>query len=333
MPAQMIINKREPWQDALVEASITPQALLEQLQLPAEDAYVDAKFPLRVPQSFIRRMQIGNRYDPLLLQVLPDVQEQQTVSGFVLDPLQEKKASPIPGLLHKYKSRVLVVVTGGCAVHCRYCFRRHFPYDEHALDKGQWQAILAYLRAHPEVNEVILSGGDPLLLKDATLAKLFSDIATISSIRRIRIHSRIPVVLPERLTVNFWRTLADSLLPVILVLHSNHANEIANEVIPALAPAAALRVTLLNQAVLLNGINDTVQAQVDLSEALFAAGVMPYYLHLFDPVQGARHFDVPETQATQLMQELCLELPGFLVPKLVREEAGQGSKTAKGFSL
>jgi EF-P beta-lysylation protein EpmB len=327
MPAQMIINKREPWQDALAQASITVEALFQQLQLPLESVYEDHSFPLRVPPSFIRRMEAGNRQDPLLLQVLPQRQEQQPRPGFVTDPLQEAEASPVPGLLHKYKSRVLLVVTGGCAVHCRYCFRRHFPYDEHALSKEQWQQIKGYLQSHPEVNEVIFSGGDPLLLKDATLAKLFADIATIPHICRIRIHTRIPVVLPERLTVNFWRTLADSALPIILVLHSNHANEINGEVVSALAPAAAQRVTLLNQAVLLAGINDSTEAQANLSEALFAAGVLPYYLHLLDPVQGASHFDVPEQRAVQLMQALLRELPGFLVPKLVREEAGKKSKS------
>jgi len=284
-------------------------------------------FPLRVPQSFILRMEPGNPNDPLLLQVLPQSQEQVRVPGFVPDPLGEGQASPLKGLLHKYKSRVLLVVTGGCAIHCRYCFRRHFPYDDHAISKEQWLAIKAYLHSHPEVNEVIFSGGDPLLLKDATLAKLFSDLEQIPHIRRIRIHTRIPVVLPERLTTNFWRTLADCKLPIVLVLHSNHANEINGEVIFAIAPAASQRVTLLNQAVLLAGINDSVQAQRDLSEAHFSAGILPYYLHLLDRVEGTSHFEVSEEKAVQLMQELLLELPGFLEPKLVREESGKGSKS------
>jgi KamA family protein len=195
------------------------------------------------------------------------------------------------------------------------------------LSKEQWESIKQYLQEHPEINEVILSGGDPLLLKDATLAKLFNDIGAIPSIRRIRIHSRIPIVLPDRLTVNFWRTLSNADCPVILVSHANHGNEINSEVKEALAPAAQSRITLLNQAVLLAGVNDTVKAQVDLSEALFSAGILPYYLHLLDPVQGASHFDVPKDEAIVLMKNLSLELPGFLLPKLVREEAGRGSKT------
>ncbi len=326
MAAQMIINKREPWQEALSAASITTEALFKQLQLPDMPVHLDPSFPLRVPQSFIRRMQLGNPQDPLLLQVLPQPREQDTPAGFVQDPLNENQASPLKGLLHKYKSRVLLVVTGGCAIHCRYCFRRHFPYDDHAISKEQWQRLRDYLQSHSEVNEVIFSGGDPLLLKDATLARLFEDIGRIPHIRRIRIHTRIPVVLPERLTTNFWRTLGDCKLPVILVLHSNHANEINGEVVSAIAPASSQRVTLLNQAVLLAGINDSVEAQAQLSEALFAAGILPYYLHLLDPVQGASHFDVPEEQAVGIMQQLLLELPGFLVPKLVREVAGEGSK-------
>lgn len=327
MAAQMIINKREKWQEALAQASITAADLFKQLELPLDSRYADSNFPLRVPQSFIRRMEPGNPQDPLLLQVLPQVREQDNSAGFVADPLNEGQASPLTGLLHKYKSRVLLVITGGCAIHCRYCFRRHFPYDDHAISKEQWLAIKAYLQSHPEVNEVIFSGGDPLLLKDATLAKLFSDIQCISHIRRIRIHTRIPIVLPERMTTNFWRTLSDCQLPIVLVLHSNHAHEINGEVIRAIAPAASQRITLLNQAVLLAGINDSVKAQRDLSEALFAGGILPYYLHLLDPVQGASHFDVPEEQAVQLMQQLLLELPGFLVPKLVREEPGKGSKS------
>lgn len=327
MAAQMIINKRERWQDALTEASISVEALLRQLELPIELAVVDPQFPLRVPQSFLRRMEVGNPQDPLLLQVLPQIKERDTTPGYVADPLNEKAASPLNGLLHKYKNRVLLMVTGGCAVHCRYCFRRHFPYDEHAISKEQWQKIKTYLHAHPEVNEVIFSGGDPLLLKDATLARLFEDLQTISHIKRIRIHSRIPVVMPERMTTNLWRTFADCQLPIILALHSNHANEINGEVISAIAPAASQRITLLNQAVLLAGINDSVEAQRDLSEAVFAAGVLPYYLHLLDPVQGASHFAVSADKAKQLMQQLQLELPGFLLPRLVREEPGMGSKT------
>jgi L-lysine 2,3-aminomutase len=323
----MIINKREPWQDALAAASLTAEALFQELKLPASACYVDPTFPLRVPRSFIRRMEVGNLQDPLLLQVLPQQQEQVSVPGFVQDPLNELDVSPLKGLLHKYRSRVLLVVTGGCAIHCRYCFRRHFPYDEHAISKEQWKKLQVYLQSHPEINEVILSGGDPLLLKDGTLARLFEDIQRIPHIRRIRIHSRIPVVLPERMTTNFWRTVGDCKLPIVLVLHSNHANEINGEVISALAPAAAQRITLLNQAVLLAGVNDSVAAQRNLSEILFAGGIMPYYLHLLDPVQGSSHFDVAEKQAVQIMKQLLLELPGYLVPKLVREQPGEGSKS------
>jgi EF-P beta-lysylation protein EpmB len=327
MAGYMTISEREKWQEELARASITAEDLFKQLRLPVESLYVDRNFPLRVPDSFVRRMELGNIQDPLLLQVLPQAREQVLATGFVSDPLQEKQVVPLKGLLHKYKSRVLLVVTGGCAIHCRYCFRRHFPYDEHAITKEQWLAIKLYIQSHPEVNEVILSGGDPLILKEVSLAKLFSDIESIPHIRRIRIHTRIPIVLPERMTVSFWQMLDDCKLPIILVLHSNHANEINDEVVKAIRPAASKGITLLNQAVLLSGINNSVEAQVNLSEALFAAGVMPYYLHLLDPVQGASHFNVSEEKAVQLMKALLLELPGFLVPTLVREEPGKGSKT------
>lgn len=329
MGAQMIINKRESWQQSLSEASMTVEELLTRLKLPMELAHKDPHFPLRVPPSYLRRIEPGNPADPLLLQVLPQVQEQAGSAGFVPDPLQENQTpvNPLKGLLHKYDSRVLLVVTGGCAIHCRYCFRRHFPYDDQAISKERWQAIKAYLLSHPNVNEVILSGGDPLLLKDASLVKLFEEIQSIPHIKRIRIHTRIPVVMPERMTTNLWRSLGECRLPVVMVLHSNHAQEINNEVISALAPAQAMRVTLLNQSVLLKGINDSAEALCDLSESLFQAGVMPYYLHLLDRVQGASHFDVPAERAKELMQQVLLRLPGYLVPKLVREEPGQLSKT------
>ena len=324
----MRINRREPWQDALAQSSLSALELLDLLQLPADMvAASDHGFPLRVPRSFIDRMIPGDPDDPLLLQVLPRAEEGLQPIGFVADPLEESRFSPIPGLLHKYQSRVLLMVSGGCAIHCRYCFRRHFPYDEHAISQSAWQKIYAYLMEHTEVNEVILSGGDPLMLKDGPLAGLFRQIKQIPHIRRLRIHTRIPVVLPERMTKNLWRTLDDAGLPVVLVLHANHAQELNEEVASALAPAREYKVTLLNQAVLLAGVNDQADALCDLSEQLFRAGVLPYYLHALDPVKGTAHFHVSDERAIALMQEVLARLPGYLVPKLVREEAGKAHKS------
>jgi EF-P beta-lysylation protein EpmB len=233
----------------------------------------------------------------------------------------------VPGLLHKYSNRVLFIVRGGCAVNCRYCFRRHFPYQENSNNKQQWQQALDYIQAKPEINEVIFSGGDPLMANDEQLAWLINQLEQISHLKRLRIHTRLPVVMPSRVTDEFVQMLQQSSLRCILVMHINHANELAGELPAALAKLADAGISMFNQAVLLADINDNADVLVELHERLFDHRIQPYYLHLLDKVEGASHFDVSEAHAVLLMRELLARLPGFLVPKLVREIGGEQSKT------
>lgn len=257
---------------------------------------------------------------------MPRHQEFLTKSGFNKDPLLEQDNNQ-PGLLHKYKSRVLVMFKTGCAVNCRYCFRRHFPYQENQLNKRSLIDALSYIKADKNINEVILSGGDPLMAKDDAISWFLDELEQIPQIKRMRIHSRLPVVIPARITEQLCERLAKSPLKIIFVNHINHANEIDSDFKNAMNMLKQANVLLLNQAVILKDVNDTVDAQINLSEALFDANVLPYYLHLLDKVEGASHFDIDEAQAIKIMAELLEALPGFLVPKLVREIGGQKSKT------
>lgn len=279
-------------------------------------------FPLRVPRPYIARMRRRDPGDPLLRQVLPTSCEAEPAPGYAVDPLGEAHAVVDAGVLKKYRGRALVIATGACAVHCRYCFRRHFPYAEHRQDMSF--GSLEVLRRDPTIREVILSGGDPLMLTDGHLARLLSEVAGIDHVTRIRVHTRLPVVIPQRVTSALTETLANVPQRVVVVLHFNHPNEIDQ------ACAAALsrlhRVTLLNQSVLLHGINDDVDALAELSEQLFAVGVLPYYLHMPDAVAGTAHFDVPERRAVALHRQLMARLPGYLVPRLVREVPGGAAK-------
>ena len=286
------------------------------------DAQPCVGFPLRVPRPYIQRMRHGDAADPLLRQVLPLASEAASTSGYVADPLEETAAVVGPGALHKYAGRVLMIATGACAVHCRYCFRRHFPYAQHQQG-GEFPALDA-IRDDPSVCEVILSGGDPLLLTDRHLARLIERIGTIRHVTRLRIHTRLPVVIPQRVTAALIDLLTNAPQKVVLVLHFNHGNEIDADCVRALH---ALRCfTLLNQSVLLRGVNDRADALCELSERLFDAGVLPYYLHLTDAVAGTAHFDVPERHATEIHGRLTARLPGYLVPKLVREVPGAPAK-------
>jgi EF-P beta-lysylation protein EpmB len=271
-------------------------------------------------------MRRGDPDDPLLRQVLPIDREMIRVKGFTTDPVGELARPPSDGVLHKYRGRALVMVTGACGVHCRYCFRRHFSYSDHAVAGGDLQAVISRIAADPEITEVILSGGDPLTLPDVQLEVLARSLAAVPSVRRLRIHTRLPVVLPQRVDAGLAVWLGGLGVPVIVVVHVNHANEIDSEVRRALAALDATGVTLLNQAVLLAGVNDSADALADLSEALFEAGVLPYYLHLLDPVEGAAHFEVPEEKAILLHTELTNRLSGYLVPRLVREVEGAPAK-------
>ncbi|MEC7284457.1 MAG: EF-P beta-lysylation protein EpmB, partial [Pseudomonadota bacterium] len=282
--------------------------------------------PMRVPRHFVDLMEKGNPHDPLFLQVMPLSDEFLTSPGYSEDPLDEHDTAG-KGILHKYDSRVLLMVRTGCAVNCRYCFRRHFPYADNAVSKHQWLDVLDYLRNNSQINEVIFSGGDPLMAKDDHLSWLANEIAAIAHIKRLRIHSRLPVVLPERISHDFVEWFSALPLQKVLVLHENHANEMSETFKVRLNILREKGVTLLNQSVLLKGVNDSGDAISDLSETLFEAGVLPYYLHVLDKVQGASHFYVSDDEGREIMEEAIKRLPGFLVPKLVREIGGQPGKT------
>lgn len=276
-------------------------------------------FALRVPRGFVAKMTVGDRNDPLLKQVLPDQREQINVTGYVADPLDENTQNPIKGLLHKYQSRVLLTITGACAIHCRYCFRQHFDYSANMPTADAKENIVNYIAAHPEINEVILSGGDPLNVTNRRLFAWLDTLESLPQLTTIRLHTRLPLVIPARLDEALLDRLAQSRCHIVMVIHCNHANEIDAVTAEYLQRARAAGMTLLNQAVLLKGINDSVAIQAQLSQRLFAAGVLPYYLHVLDKVAGAAHFDTEEPSAIELYWSLLAELPGYLVPKLVRE--------------
>ena len=308
-----------------------PLELLELVGIQPEqlDISMDVlrEFPLRVPRSFVNRMQQGNPQDPLLLQVLPQKKELTNYPGFISDPLAEQQFNPKPGILHKYAGRVLLMPTSSCAIHCRYCFRRHFPYSENRPNKKQWLESLQYILADPSITEVILSGGDPLAISDKHLEWLLEHLAAIPHLQRVRIHTRFPVVIPQRINQNFCDLLAHYQLRFVVVLHANHAQELNDEVKNACKMLKESGVDLFNQSVLLKDINDNAQALVDLSERLFTCGVTPYYLHLLDKVKGSGHFNVGMPIAKNLMTELRALLPGYLVPTLVQEQVAATNKT------
>ncbi|QIL90989.1 EF-P beta-lysylation protein EpmB [Microbulbifer sp. SH-1] len=319
------------WQDEMADLVTDPQELLELLQLaPSQLPQLSAAaglFQLRVPRPLLRRIERGNPRDPLLLQVLPSAAELQPTPGFSDDPLEEANANPVPGVVHKYRGRLLLIAAGQCAVNCRYCFRRAFPYNDNHLNRSQWQRALDYIREQQDLREVILSGGDPLVMSDRQLGWLAGELAQISQLDKLRVHTRLPIVAPSRVTQELLQWFAGSRLKPVLVLHCNHANEIDGEVRAALGRLKAAGVTLLNQSVLLKGVNDREDALSELSETLFDAGVLPYYLHQLDRVQGAAHFEVSDERARALVEALRQRLPGYLVPKLVREIPAEKSKT------
>jgi len=325
------ISPRADWLYELKKSYTRPEDLLSALQLDtsayADDIKARQLFSMRVPRPFVQQMNIGDPNDPLLRQVLPLVDEFRVEPGFHKDPLDEQN-SPANGLLHKYHGRVLLILQGGCAVNCRYCFRRHFPYDELTISQRQIDDTLDYIKQNPEVNEVILSGGDPLMAKDERLHKLVQELEALPQLTRLRIHSRLPVVIPSRLTDGLLTSLSQNRLQVVLVIHANHANEISNDLSAALKKWHNAGIHLLNQSVLLRGVNDSSDALCRLSETLFRANVLPYYLHQLDKVEGASHFEVSDDKAQQLWLDMTQQLPGFLVPKLVREQARKPSKTA-----
>jgi len=330
LPGQLC-HFTDNWQSQLRNVITSRCELLEALGLTTNDvgfsSGADEDFPVKVPRSFVRRMRQGDPRDPLLLQVLSSAREIAETPGYSRDPLGESGATnPRRGIMHKYHGRVLLIVSGGCAVNCRYCFRRHFPYSENQNSRQQWREALDYIRADSSIKEVILSGGDPLVATDEQLQQLVEQIGAIAHVQRLRIHSRLPVVIPARITEPLLDAITHAKLQTIMVIHCNHAREIDESVAVALAALRRRDITLLNQAVLLAGINDRLETQLALCRRLFAMGTLPYYLHLLDKVQGAAHFDVPESKARLLLAELAARLPGYLVPKLVREIAGADSK-------
>jgi EF-P beta-lysylation protein EpmB len=322
----------EKWQQILADLLTDPKELLNFLQLDSADLDIDSQilnsFPLKVPRPYLARMEKRNWHDPLLRQVLPLNQElSATDDGFSPDPLQEIQSNPLPGLLHKYHGRVLLTVAPHCGIHCRYCFRRHFDYQANTPGRESWKNVITYIRQKPEITEVIYSGGDPLAASDRQLAWLTRQLDNIPHLRTLRIHTRMPVVVPQRITDELISWLTGSRLRPVLVLHANHAQELDSSVAASLSRLAANGVTLLNQSVLLSGVNDNLPALIALSEKLFAMHVLPYYLHLLDPVSGVQHFDVPDSRGVALVAQMRELLPGYLVPRLVRERAGAGSKT------
>lgn len=325
------ITSVRSWQDELRDSITDPAELLKRLALPDDllDGAIagDALFDLRVPEPYLSRIEKGNPRDPLLLQVLPLQQETQELPGYTTDPLEENASNPLPGLIHKYTHRVLLILSGACAINCRYCFRRHFAYQDNQLGREQWQAILTYLQEHSEVEEVIFSGGDPLATPDNRLERMIQDLEQIPHVERLRIHTRLPVVIPSRITPALTHMLANTRLSSVIVLHINHANEIDEAVKRAATQLTQQNITLLNQSVLLRGVNDNATVQKTLSKSLFAAGILPYYLFLFDPVAGAAHFDIPEEEARRLAAEMQASLPGYLMPRLAVEIPGKSSKT------
>jgi EF-P beta-lysylation protein EpmB len=334
IPDCVAIPQTPAWQQALARAVTEPEELLGLVGLGPEwlpAARAAARlFPLRVPRGFVARMRPRDAHDPLLRQVLPLADECVTAPGFGPDPVGDAQAMRVPGLLQKYRGRVLLTATGACAVHCRYCFRRHYPYAEANPVADRWHAALAHIAADDSTAEVILSGGDPLTLSDRRLKEFTDALAPIAHVKRLRIHTRLPVVLPERIDDGLLAWLGGLRLPTAVVIHANHANELDTTVRAALARLKDCGATLLNQSVLLRGVNDSADALADLSEALFDAGVLPYYLHRLDRVQGAAHFEVADARAVALVEALRARLPGYLVPRLVREDAGAPTKTPVG---
>lgn len=318
------------WRQSLREAIGDPRELLELLnlahlgdRLPSHDA----GFTMRVPRGFVTRMRRGDPRDPLLLQVLPQLAELDQMSGFATDAVGDLAARAAHGVLHKYDGRALLIAAGSCAINCRYCFRRHFPYAEDIAAANGWREAIAYLRNDPGVRELILSGGDPLVLSTHKLAELTDALRAIPHVTRLRLHTRLPVALPERIDDEFCRWLSESPLQRVIVLHANHPNELDDAVRDACARLRDAGATLLNQSVLLRGVNDDADVLAALSERLFEIGVLPYYLHQMDRVQGTAHFEVGEACARALRDDLQARLPGYLVPRLVREVAGEASKT------
>lgn len=315
------------WQKELSDAVSDVAILYQLLELPLpEQVYTPNKFPLRVPHAFINKMKKGDPNDPLLRQILPDIAESLPVAGYTADPLGENAHNPMKGLLHKYQSRALITVTGACAVYCRYCFRQHFDYGANLPNSQDIRQICHYIANDKRINEVLLSGGDPLNINNRRFNEWIGALSAIDNIKTIRIHTRMPVILPNRIDDELIEILANCPKNIIMVLHINHPNEIDNALAQKCQRLNNHGVVLLNQSVLLKGVNDDTDTLCKLSHALFGVGVMPYYLHVLDKVAGSAHFDLPIDRAIQIYWQLLEKLSGYLVPKLVQEMAGKPYK-------
>lgn len=326
------LYQEQNWQSQLSDLITDPFGLLDQLEICSDALLSGAilaskSFKLRVPRAFVGKMRKGDPLDPLLLQVLPHHLELEEHPEFVTDPLGEEAANQLPGVLHKYQSRFLLTLTGACAVHCRYCFRRHFPYQENLPKQDDWPQIKAYIEQNPHINEVILSGGDPLTLSNRKLKLWIERLESLQQVKILRIHSRVPVVIPQRLDTELLEILKSTRLRIIMVIHANHAAELDDQTCAYLEKLSQYGITALNQAVLLKGVNDDAQTLIELSQRLFDARVMPYYLHVLDKVKGAQHFDLSGSKIDEIYHDILAGLPGYLVPKLVREIAGEKNKT------
>ncbi len=339
MPLQIYseIMPEKAWQQDLASAWRDSRSLCRFLELDSESPpyplAFNTPFPFLVTQSFALRMRPADWFDPLLLQVLPREEEKTVVPGFVQDAVGDAAAEVVPGLLHKYGQRALAVVTGNCAIHCRYCFRREFPYADLPKSETRWKAAWDYLRGNPDINELILSGGDPLFLDNARLERFLHPLETTPHIQTLRIHTRLPIVLPSRIEKGLLEILSKfrKNSQVVIVIHANHANELREDASAALGRLRQAGCLLFNQAVLLKGVNDTVEALENLSRSLIREGVAPYYLHQLDRVTGTAHFEVSEAIGKNLMRQLRARLPGYALPSWVREIPGEDSKTPLAF--
>jgi EF-P beta-lysylation protein EpmB len=331
VPRSLTACQTSDWKQELAEAYRNPDELLTALGLAnAQIPDLDRSgrgLRLLVPRAFAALMRHGDPQDPLLRQVLPLGAERRAVDGFSDDPVGDAAADRGQGLLRKYAGRVLILASGACAVHCRYCFRRHRPPSPALRSGADLDALMRTIDGDPELSEVILSGGDPLMLEDAQLAELLDALAGIAHVRRLRIHTRLPVVLPSRVTPGLCRALTRTRLRPVVVLHANHPRELGGSIPAALQALRSAGLTLLNQSVLLRGVNASPGILIELCERLFDCGVLPYYLHQLDPVHGAAHFEVTDAEALALDRRLRAHLPGYLVPRLVREVPGAPAKT------
>nr|WP_314370344.1 EF-P beta-lysylation protein EpmB [uncultured Acinetobacter sp.] len=326
------LHQEQNWQSQLSDLITDPLELLNLLELSTKQLLSGAilaseQFKLRVPRAFVGKMRIGDPFDALLLQVLPHHLELEEHPEFVTDPLGEEAANQMAGVLHKYQSRFLLTLTGACAIHCRYCFRRHFPYQENLPKNDDWLNIKQYIEDNPAINEIILSGGDPLTLSNRKIALWIERLESLPQLKILRIHSRVPVVIPNRIDEELISILKNSRLRIVVVIHSNHASELDDFTCSKILQLSLHHITVLNQAVLLKGVNDSAAALIDLSYRLFEARVMPYYLHVLDKVKGAQHFDLRSSEIDHIYSDVLASLPGYLVPKLVREIAGEKNKT------